>query len=183
MDGECSDVVAEYLRSGQSEDEHGFTAENPLRETKSATRMTDGRLLSADGTPAKLLISGHPTRLEIDYTNPEDLRSFKLRIIIRDSDGVSVFALQNNDCGFTINATENGTIGIDIPNLPLPLGRYTVSVALLNDNHAFLDRIPNALNFEIEASSFYPTGKVPHRRFGRALLEHSWTHHEGIPTA
>ena len=174
MDGDCSEVVSHYLATMIKPESGGITLDNPERAITGDIHLTGGRLLDDKGTEVSRVDSGSAATFEFGYANPQRHRNFKLRIIIKDTDGVAIYALHSGDAGFNFQADREGTLRVTVPRLGLPLGRYVVATAVITADHQVSDRMPNALFFSVETSSFFPTGRTPPRRFGRALIEQSW---------
>lgn len=173
-DGPTGAVVAEYLASFVSFDGRGFDPDNPERSTAGEIRLTGGRVRDGHGSVCELFDAGGPIVLECDYENPRRHRRFDLRFTIRDADGIAITTLQTSVAGFDFIAQDRGTVGMTIPRLPLPPGRYTVNATAITTDHQLSDAVPNALSFTVESSSFFPTGRTSPRRISRVLIDHAW---------
>jgi lipopolysaccharide transport system ATP-binding protein len=65
-----------------------------------------------------------------------------------------------------------------VNSLNLTPGQCYVNVALIKggilEGGAMIDYIQNALNFTVEASNFYPSGKLPPRSWSMCLINYQW---------
>jgi hypothetical protein len=66
-----------------------------------------------------------------------------------------------------------GVFTCHIPNLPLPIGQYSVNIQLVV-NGEVADFVPHALLFNVDNSNFFNSGQTPPLRFCTCLIHHTW---------
>jgi lipopolysaccharide transport system ATP-binding protein len=179
MDGKTDDVVKEYLSYLSSGSETAFT-DNPERSGSGAMRLTGGRILDENGQPARSLVAGRPATIELDYENVTGVRRADIFMTILNHLGTPVtnFNLGLEDSG-DVEVSARGTFRCHIPRLPFPLGEYRVAAGL-NVAMVTADLIPNALVFEVESSTFFPSHKTPTAMYCAAMVDHTWSHETAL---
>ncbi|MHB9878482.1 ABC transporter ATP-binding protein [Pacificimonas sp. ICDLI1SI03] len=173
-DGDPRTVVRNYLAAFTQAGSDAFTKENEHRQTKGPIHLTFGRCLDGNGSPVESMVSGEEARFEFGFVNKGPPASFRVRLIIRDSDGIELFALHSGIAGASLDFGGEGVVRAIVPKLPLLPGSYNVAVAVITMSHDLSDAMPNALAFSVDGSTFFPGGQTPPRRHGRVLVEHHW---------
>jgi lipopolysaccharide transport system ATP-binding protein len=70
-------------------------------------------------------------------------------------------------------AGKNGTVICRIGRLPLPRGRYRISVSLWSGSERF-DHLPNVVSLDVADGDFFGSGKLPPPNETKVLVDHSW---------
>jgi len=73
------------------------------------------------------------------------------------------------------NLGTEGKFSCRIPDLPLPIGRYRVAIAVQVDNKD-TDKISNALVFDVKSSTFFGSGRTPNPKYCSCMIDHYWEH-------
>ena len=71
-----------------------------------------------------------------------------------------------------------GSVWCSVPGLPLRPDRYSLNVALGNDQEHF-DYVERAAKVDIEDADVYASGRLPMRAHGAVLATYCW--HEDVP--
>lgn len=71
------------------------------------------------------------------------------------------------------------TLLCEIPSLPLIAGRYNVDIALA-DSAAVIERVQNAISFEVEFDDVFDTGHLPTRGQGHFVLPCHWGERKSV---
>jgi hypothetical protein len=62
-----------------------------------------------------------------------------------------------------------------LPEIPLSPGRYSISLYASIPRCGFVDRIEQALSFDIVASDYYGTGRTPIPEWGSFVVRGQWS--------
>jgi lipopolysaccharide transport system ATP-binding protein len=109
--------------------------------------------------------------------NPKfDLSYLNITIGIDDDNGQRIAQLNNNNTNQIFEKFREGEIivKINIPNLPLKGGNYTLSV-FSSVNNDVADWIQEATTLEVEAGDFFKTGKLPEDSQGNFYINHTFS--------
>jgi hypothetical protein len=110
----------------------------------------------------------------IEFSAKEDLSNVQFVLTIFNSLGVAVThcSVRVNGQGVDIKKG-GGRIACGIPKLPLPIGKYKISVAA-HDSISKLDADRTACVFDVNDSNFFDTQFMPPIRYSTVLVDHSW---------
>jgi len=175
-DGPVNQVMREYLSYLHETAETAFD-DNPERSGTGDIRLVSARALNPDGISTKGLVSGQPATFEFRYRNPGNVRRAHFAVTVFNHLGDAATHmdtwLYDND---PVELGSEGTFSCRVPNLPLPLGEYRLSVSVNPEHGSPADVLPNALVFTVENSIFYPTLNAPPIHSCSAMIEHAWEH-------
>ena len=176
MDAPVEETVQKYLDDLGNPSSNPFE-KNPERNGSGVVRFTGARILDQTGNETARLIAGEPAIFELSYQNVKDIpKVFAIMTIYNDL-GVAAANFNMEIRGFEIGTLEKeGVFKCHVPDLPLPLGRYRVAVALIHKGVGMADHVPNALAFTVESSSFFKTGRTPQVRYASCMVKHDWEH-------
>ena len=177
MDGPVDEIVEAYLDYLGRSAENPFE-DNPERSGHGKVRITGARILDFAGSGSTRLIAGRSALFEFEYENPGNVSRANITMTIYNQIGVAVTNFDVGVEGFQIDSLEKkGIFRCHVPKLPLPLGRYRVAVAIYQKAE-IIDHIPNVLNFSVEGSVYYPTGKTQLMRYCSCMVDHHWEHNK-----
>lgn len=176
-DGQPAEVVQKYLADLVPPESGSFALDNPERRMTGELYLTDGYILGSDGSPTSHLTAGEEATFVFQYENPLDLGRVNMKLEIRNSSGVVVHFLNAADSGFDLQTNRRGTIHCRLPRLSLPIGDYSVRTTM-GSRGKRLDMIPNALSFDVVASTFFNGRAGPNSRLAAALAEQVWSAHD-----
>lgn len=182
-DGSPRAVISTYLKRFTASGGHGFGPDNELRETRGPVKFLDGRMLDVDGRPLAAPVSGEPVTFAFDVENEAGARPVRLRLIFKEVDNTNLFSLHSGVAGADIVVDGRSELRVTIPKLPLHPGEYRIGAALITPLDGLSDRIPNAFDFEIVSSTFFPGGSLPPRRQGGLLVDAEWEARPAVPPA
>jgi lipopolysaccharide transport system ATP-binding protein len=180
LDGPVDEVIGAYLTDLEDRATDAFTAPEQRAGT-GGVRLTAARVLDENAQPTTHLIAGTPVTFEFDYVNPGDIRYTNVTFTIFNHLGVPVTNCDMVLTNFTVQTLgAAGTFACRVPNLPLPVGRYRVAVAVqVNGQDA--DSVSNALVFQVQSSKFFGTGVTANLKYCSCLVPHHWSHHPAQP--
>ncbi len=169
--GPTGDTVTAYTKTT-----HGLSRVANLKDHRGRPRGTEPIMVRA-------LLSSHDVGpenegaalrmgqgIEVSVEFERDSSPFRpvLGVAVSNYLGVPVFCVDNRFiAGFLFEPQDRGTITCIIPKLSLMPGLYSIEL-FLGDSQRSLDRVADALSFEIVASDVYGTGRLPGR--GRKWL-------------
>jgi lipopolysaccharide transport system ATP-binding protein len=173
-DGPSKPVVEKYLSSLFQPTEEADKKEANHRSGDGRLRFESIYLQDGEGRKTSMPIAGNPMDIVIEFSAKEDLSKVEFVLTIFNSLGVAVThcSVRVNGQGVDINKG-SGCIACCIPKLPLPMGKYKISVAA-HDSISKLDADRTACVFDVNDSNFFDTQFMPPIRYSTVLLEHSW---------
>jgi len=188
LDGKAKEVIEAYMAANAEASSLAVdlsTIQN--RRGNGNIRFTRAEFLAPDGEARKFISSGHPLLLRLHYK--------ALRQVTRPDFEVGIFT----DLG-TLVTKFSTFIDYQIPTLPpqegyidmaidsfnfLP-GRYYLSLSLKTQGPTYYDVLEHCMQFEVEASDFYGSGRGMHRYFGIVYFPCKWrlgaSTSEGMPS-
>jgi lipopolysaccharide transport system ATP-binding protein len=174
-DGPAESTIKNYLTYQSSKGAQGFD-NNPERRGNGAIRLVGARILNEVNQPSSHFVAGRPASLEFRYKNSTgEHRGANVVFAIYNQLGVAVswfdFSLSH---GLVERLGSCGVFTCHIPDLPLPMGQYSVNI-LLQVNGEDADFVPHALLFNVDSSNFFKSGQTPPLRFCTCLIHHTWT--------
>lgn len=177
LDDTVDSTIDTYLSYLNDSADHAFSDDNPERYGNKLIRLTGTQVLDNTNRPNQTLVAGNPATFEFFYQNPAGVDRANVTITIYNQFGVAV---SNFDMKLTNYISDGlsseGTFRCIIPNLPLPIGRYRIAVAVQVDGKD-ADKIANALVFDVKSSTFFKSGRTPQIRYCSCMIEHHWEHH------
>jgi lipopolysaccharide transport system ATP-binding protein len=177
--GETQAGVQEYTRRREDAWEGAVDLSCPsVRRPGGHAIFRGARLIDRDGAIARQFLAGEPLGVELDVLPSPRHKNLHFRISVQDTVGTMLFhvATYLADSGpIPLNAP--ATVTCTIPELPLTPGTYTLELHAGSEHEPGLDVVSQALEFEIVASDFFGTGRMPPRSAGGYFLVRSdWNH-------
>lgn len=167
MVGQTNEVLSEYV--GES---HGAV---PRDENTTGQRwgtqevvITAVRLLDSRNNVTEILSTMEPARIEIDYSNVAGISSAIVGVRITDLHGTNVWGSNMKRVRQDpAPLSQNGTIGLQIENLPLLDGTYDLTLAMsdMSETHEY-DHWDRRVRFEVRQ------GRI--RDEGLAYIKGTW---------
>lgn len=97
-----------------------------------------------------------------------------LGLVFKSHLGVPIFSLDNRFIpGYIFEPVTAGVITCRVPKLPLMPGRYSLDLYLGDENQS-LDRIMEAINFDIIPTDIYNSGRLPYSHSGSVVWKGEW---------
>jgi len=174
-DGPAESTIKNYLAHLSSKNAQAFD-NNPERRGNGAIRLVGGRILNEVNRASSHLVAGRPASFEFRYKNITGVRhGANIVFAIYNQLGVAVswfdFSLSH---GLVERLGSGGVFTCQIPDLPLPVGQYSVNIQL-HVRGEVVDFVPDALVFNVDNSNFFKSGRTPPLRFCACLIHHTWT--------
>ena len=176
-EGPSKAVVERYLSSLFQPTEDADKKEADQRSGDGRLRFTSVYLQDAEGRKTSMPIAGNPLDIVIEFLSKEDLSNVEFVFTIFNNLGVAVThcSVRVNGRSFDIKKGD-GRIACTIPKLPLPIGKYKISLAA-QDSISKLDADRTACVFDVNDSNFFDTQFMPPIRYSTVLVDHSWKLH------
>ena len=173
-EGASKPVVEKYLSSlfQQTKDTDKENANHQSGDGR--LQLGSVYLQDAECRKTTMPIAGTPMDIVIEFSSKEELYNVEFVLTIFNSFGVAV-----THCSVRVNGKcfdipkGDGRIVCSIRKLPLPIGKYKISVAA-HDSISKLDANRTACVFDVEASNFFDTQFMPPMKYSTVLVEHSW---------
>jgi lipopolysaccharide transport system ATP-binding protein len=152
-DGSVTDVVTRYRTSDTTAE--GLGVFNPAaRRGTGWARITDIRLVTADGCRTGARAADHDLTFEVDLATAEGagsrLRGLVLELAFSSEEGHSLFSVLNvDDDGVELPDASTCTVRVRLSAPTLIPGRYRVRAFLGIPHLQHVDEIEDALEFEI----------------------------------
>lgn len=153
--GPIDEVLTEYRRRSNPEDEFGVFDTRGRLTTTGWARVTNMRLLNEEGDRPGVVAADADLAMEVDLstlpTALESLRGLVLEINIRSEEGAPLLSLMNvDDGGAELPAERQSTVQFRVPGPVLAPGRYFVSASLGIPDALQVDELRDCLEIRVE---------------------------------
>ncbi len=172
----AADAVSKYCRAtdasiGASVDLRTHVGRRP----NSLNLMKRVDLMIDDKKEARSFGMGQRLSLQVSFGTAETPFSPILGIVIKSARGQPVLGLNNRFAGSGpfISRVSSGLVRCNLGDLPLVPGTYSVDL-YLGDEYRDFDAIFDAIDFSIERSDYYGTGKLPPQGTGPLRWNAEW---------
>jgi lipopolysaccharide transport system ATP-binding protein len=175
IEGPTRDVVSEYVATATAGTDSSL-AERQDRSGDGRLRFTELRL-ERDGRLIDMPVTGQPLELALRYetVGSRQIEHPRFAVGIATVMGELMLHLESDAAGSEIRmAPEQGEVVCRIPRLPLPPGRYTVTVAAAVGLQ-MLDHVSRAAELTVAEGDFYDSGIRPSESHRTVLVDHRWT--------
>jgi lipopolysaccharide transport system ATP-binding protein len=177
LDGGAKDVIGAYMAANaEACSLAADLTSNRHRRGSGDVRFTRVEFLGADGSPLDFLSSGDSVILRLHYhahvavVRPD----FEIGVFTDLGTLVTKFSTWI-DYQIPSLSPGGGHLDLAIRCLTLLPGRYFLSLWLKIQGPVFFDVLEQCLQFDVEASDFYGSGKGIHRYFGIVFMSSGWT--------
>jgi lipopolysaccharide transport system ATP-binding protein len=175
-DGETRQVLARY--QAEMDDIDAGYADLRSHQGRPAgiePIMVDARLADESGKSSNSFRIHDDVVLEVAFARASRPFAPVLGFVVRDHLKTPVFGLDNKVATQpSLEPVAEGRVRCRIPRLPLMPGRYSFDL-YLGDQHASLDRVHDAVGFNVVAADVYGTGKLPPPHAGSLVWTADWT--------
>ena len=183
MDGKPRDVISTYLSA--TSEASSLVADLTTvhnRRGNGDIRFTKLEFLSPDAAPLKFLCSGDPVVLRLHYHALKHVARPDFEVGIY-SDLGTLLTKFSTWIDYQIEAVSPGAGHLDlvIDCFGFQPGRYYLSLCLKIQGPSYFDVLEHCLQFEVDASDFYGSGKGIDRYFGLVFFPCRWrlsVHHD-----
>jgi lipopolysaccharide transport system ATP-binding protein len=175
--GDVDDCITAYMDTGSSSNSADVDlTSHPARETSALPLLTRVRLLDRDHNPRDRFVSGEPMKIEFTFDQLNSVRHPQFGIGVNDWMGGRVFSITTyfSDSSLTVLDNQRKVV-CEIESLPLAPGRYTLCLSAGTLENSLIDRLEDAVSFDVESGDFYGNGRIPEASYGRVLMRSRWT--------
>lgn len=174
--GPTEDAIRFYLE-GAARSEGALKAVEDFRPPGMKPLITGGRVLNPLGQEASFFPLGADITFEMSFVAPPDdpIRQPVMGVVINHPVAGIVANVNTRMTDFVVGGGPytQGTMSGTIKRMPFVQGRYTADLWMA-DGDADLDCVQGFLQFDIEATDIYRTGKTPFSNSGVAFLDPTW---------
>ena len=173
--------------AGSTREAIEFYSRSAVSNTTGLDQRTDRRgsgqlrviavsVVDEHGQIVQTVRSGQAIAIQLRFEAAAELKSTNIVVGIRleTSTGISVFThhsrLTRTDFGVL---PPRGSFLCAIDRLPLPPGAYVVTYSVFRGQE-YLDRLPDALAFDVVEGDFFGGGELPAASHGVALVDAQW---------
>jgi lipopolysaccharide transport system ATP-binding protein len=175
IEGPTREVVTKYVATATSGSDSSL-AERQDRSGDGRLRFTELRL-ERDGQLIDMPVTGQPLEIVLRYqtVGSRQIEHPRFAVGVATVMGELMMHLESDAAGSDIRvAPEHGEVVCRIPRLPLPPGRYTVTVAGAVGLQ-LLDYVSRAAELTVAEGDFYDSGIRPSESHRTVLVDHRWT--------
>jgi lipopolysaccharide transport system ATP-binding protein len=175
-DGDTADSLQRFLNdAGHAHYSSQDLTEAQGRTPRSQKLMTRVELRDAHGAAMASIQSGSPLAILVEFSECRTPFKPVLGVVVRDQYGTALFGINNRIVpGYAFHHTHrSGTIICILDALPLAPGLYSVDLYLGNEI-SDLDVVLDAIRFQVIASDYFQSGKLPPPEAGPFLLSARW---------
>ena len=159
--GPSYEVIGKY--AGQSHDA-APKGEGEIGERWGSheAEITRAEFVNADGVPIRVLKTGEPISLQIDYTAHMPIKEPVFGIRFTHLHGTTVWGSNTKRMGFQPATLNNsGTITLNIPDLPILAGTYDLTVALSDQHETYeYDHWERRVRFDVVQYNSFDEGLI-----------------------
>jgi lipopolysaccharide transport system ATP-binding protein len=122
--------------------------------------------------------TGEPLVVQIDYAAQQHFMSPAFIVRLRDLYGMEIVRLATMPIsGYEITTLHpRGCVELSIPTLPFVSGRYLIDVAFVRSGVTPILQLDHVVEFDVEATDYYRSGRTLDRSKGLIVLDHAWNH-------
>jgi lipopolysaccharide transport system ATP-binding protein len=178
--GESQAGIERYLKSGSaSTGGQADLSDHPNRVSGRMPIIRHTRLLNGSEQPTDQFQSGKPIAIELLVDSSKASTDFNCGIQFEDSFGRRLFTvstlLSDSAC---VSRSGLQRLVCHLDQLPLAPGRYLLNFAAKSTTDVQLDKIDQAIWFEVTAGDFYGNGRLPKPNGGPFLVRSHWSANE-----
>jgi lipopolysaccharide transport system ATP-binding protein len=138
-------------------------------------RFTRAEFLSSDGVPLRMLRSGDPVMVRLSYQAEKDIPAPVFEASIATDTGMLITKFSTSvDYEIASLPRGDGFIDLHIPCFAFQPGRYFLSLSLQTQGPIYYDVLEYCLQYEVEPSNYFQTGKGISSEFGLVFVPWRW---------
>jgi lipopolysaccharide transport system ATP-binding protein len=176
-DGRPDAVTATYLvsslSSSTSADGTVLLEQHDMRQKYRCAALRRVWLEDSEGVITTKFLMGKPLRVVVQFSGDADISNPGYGFGIEDEHGRRIFSFNNymDRNTITLARARKGTATLIVDRLPLLPGIYYISLALVESEREWVDRVDRAIQFTVEPSNVYGTGRIPERSQGVIFVD------------
>lgn len=145
------------------------------RQGNGEVRFTRAEFLNTSGVPLRLVRSGDAITLRLSYHAEKDVSAPIFEASITTDSGMLITKFSTTiDYEISSLAPGDGFIDLHIPCFAFQPGRYYLSLSLKTSERILYDVLDYCLQYEVETSNYFQTGKGISSEFGLIFLPWRW---------
>lgn len=171
--GPADEVIQTYIHSAaaaHARDGQGFIAlrERPPLAEHMFVVLQAARLVDDRGRPVSVVRTGETLRVDLQVEGLSRFSSAVVGLTVRSLFDQKIFHFNSAMAGGFGAAARYAaeSVRIEIPDLPLMAGSYSLDLQVFEPAGRWLDRVDGALRFEVVESDFYGNGYCAEAREG-----------------
>ena len=176
-DGTPLEVTRHYLSGFENQTNSGLIdLRSPsIPRSGKANVFSALRLKNGAGALTTAFLSGDDMVLEFDLAPPFPVLDPILWVGIDDSLGRRLFTVSSQYSQSEFPALDRPMTAVcTIPDLCLLPGRYSMSICVGTTYDWSLDAVVNVASFDVHASDYFGTGRMPPQDLGAVLVKSQW---------
>jgi lipopolysaccharide transport system ATP-binding protein len=175
LDGPVEPVLEHYLSTVQIEAAESLDHRQD-RDGDGRLRIRRAVVSGPDGGPVR---TGERCTFSLDYTMREPVQVGVVTVAVEGPFGEPLFVCSSAVSGDHLSIPgDEGAFVCTVPSIPLLAGRYSVTISVQTvgtiRDETLLDKVRNAVFFDVFETDVFGTGRLPNPAHGRILVEHSW---------
>jgi lipopolysaccharide transport system ATP-binding protein len=176
MIGKTSQVVGNYLGSGDQVASQSILSEHPGRQNGATPLMTAVELVSESGALSSSFPMGSSISVSVRFRAEANPLQPVLGVQVKDDRGVAVLGVNNRFIpGYEFRERVGfGCIICHLERIPLMPGRYYIDL-YFGDAHKDHDIVHEAIYFEVVPQDVFRSGKLPPAGAGPIFWPAKWT--------
>jgi len=140
------------------------------------------RMKNAAGASTTAYLCGDDMVVELDIDPPFTVSDPIVFVGIDDNIGRRIFTVSSQYSRSEFPAFDRPLTAVCvIPDLCLLPGRYSMSICVGNPYDWWLDMVVNAASFDVHASDYFGSGRMPPQELGAVLVKSNWQVGSGVP--
>jgi lipopolysaccharide transport system ATP-binding protein len=177
-DGRPDAVTTTYLVSSSSSpspsaDGTVLLEQHHMRHKYRCAALRRVWLEDCEGVITTTFLMGTPFRVVVQFSGDDDVSNPGYGFGIEDEHGRRIFSFNNymDRNTITLARARKGTATLIVDRLPLLPGTYYISLSIVESEREWVDRVDRAIQFTVEPSNVYGTGRIPERSQGVIFVD------------
>lgn len=168
--GDTMDVIQKYLSDSKRQFQF-----NKLNINNKGINIVSVSCINQSKNKCQAVKVGDEWSLSIEYETKHEMNSLKFGISIEDQMGKRISASYTGIEGIEIGSVLGKGIALcKIPRMLLVPGTYQVSVAIANSSGEIIEKVENAVLFDILGTDLTNSGNLVGKNYGIVWLDPSW---------
>ena len=176
FNGNVEECVSAYMDSGIMS--HGGDVDltsHPTRWLDAVPLLKRVRLLDKDDNVKDRFYCGEPMKIEFTFDPVIKLRTPEFGIGVDDWMGTRIFSITTYFSDSELPSLEHPCkVNCYVDELSLAPGRYSLSLSAGTSHDRLVDRLENAITFDVDPVDFFGNGRIPDPSYGRVLVRSRW---------
>jgi lipopolysaccharide transport system ATP-binding protein len=174
-DGDSDDVIEKYIFSSSENLNSRLILDPHQNRSLKYEKILKEVEIFSDGILSSTLKMGGNLKIITKFSRNIPIDNMRFGISIENIHGQRIvnFSPSHQIPDLFNNSLNEGKIVCDIPNLPLIEGAYHITL-IIGSGADDLDRIDQAIQFNVESADVFNTGQIPQKSHGIFYLKSNW---------